>query len=152
MWECEPGSHEPEGYDQVRRPQSSDTRGHLETPEEYFEKVETGHLRAVASQWIPMEHHLWKIESDRDFPAARRELLAHVASLLLDGLLAGTEVPVAAVEYPAGLPTATGHSRVPVPVLKHVGYRFFTGGEKLRRCLGGCLGDNDRADREEVPA
>ena len=45
-------------------------------PEEYFEEVEKAHPGALASQWIPMDRALWRIERYRDFLAARRTLLA----------------------------------------------------------------------------
>ena len=45
-------------------------------PEEYFEEVEKAHPGALASQWIPMDRALWRIEHYREFLAARRTLLA----------------------------------------------------------------------------
>ena len=45
-------------------------------PEEYFPEVEAAHPGALASQWIPDDPALWKIESFRDFLEARKVLLA----------------------------------------------------------------------------
>ena len=45
-------------------------------PEAYFEEVETNHPGALASQWIPMDTALWRIDRYRDFLEARKSLLA----------------------------------------------------------------------------
>jgi hypothetical protein len=45
-------------------------------PEEYFAQVEQKYPGVLASQWVPMDCELWKVERYRDFLAARRELLA----------------------------------------------------------------------------
>jgi len=45
-------------------------------PEEYFPEIERQHPGALASQWIPMDPVLWKVENYPEFLAARRELLA----------------------------------------------------------------------------
>ena len=45
-------------------------------PEDYFEEVERAHPGALASQWIPMDRALWRIERYRDFLEARKALLA----------------------------------------------------------------------------
>ena len=37
-------------------------------PSVYFPKVETAHPGALASQWIPMDPELWRVENFRDFP------------------------------------------------------------------------------------
>ena len=55
-------------------------------PEVYFEEVEENHPGALASQWIPMDRSLWKLDRFLDFLEARRELLAAVANTLLDEL------------------------------------------------------------------
>jgi hypothetical protein len=60
-----------------------------ELPELYFPKIETDHPGALASQWIPMDPALWKIENYRDFLAARRELLAAETNLRMEDLLHG---------------------------------------------------------------
>ena len=60
-----------------------------ELPEAYFPKIEANHPGALASQWIPMDPALWKIENYRDFLAARRELLAGEANRRMADLLHG---------------------------------------------------------------
>jgi hypothetical protein len=56
-------------------------------PEKYFERTERNFPGALASQWIPLDEKLWKLENYRDFLAARRELLAKAANAALDVLL-----------------------------------------------------------------
>lgn len=56
-------------------------------PEIYFEKVERDHPGALASQCIPMDKNLWKIENFRDFLEARKQLLAEEANKRLLELL-----------------------------------------------------------------
>lgn len=58
-------------------------------PEEYFPKVESEHPGALASQWIPQDRDLWKIENYPDFLEARRQLLAREANRQLEELLHG---------------------------------------------------------------
>ena len=55
-------------------------------PERYFEEVEANYPGALASQWIPMDRALWKIENYRDFLNERRALLANAANVLLGEL------------------------------------------------------------------
>lgn len=57
--------------------------------EDYFPEIETKYPGALASQWIPMDEDLWKIDRFPDFLEARRELLAKAANEYLDGLLHG---------------------------------------------------------------
>jgi hypothetical protein len=64
--------------------QISDTR-----PEAYFEKIEANHPGALASQWIPMDRALWRIDRYRDFLEARRALLAEETNRRLAELLHG---------------------------------------------------------------
>jgi hypothetical protein len=59
-------------------------------PEEYFEEVEARHPGALASQWIPQDPALWRIDRYPDFLAARRDLLAHTANAFLDQLRSGS--------------------------------------------------------------
>jgi hypothetical protein len=59
-------------------------------PEVYFEEIENKLPGALASQWIPMDRHLWQVDNYLDFLAARRELLAQAANAFLDGLMAGS--------------------------------------------------------------
>ncbi len=58
-------------------------------PEEYFPEIEERHPGALASQWIPMDAALWKIENYDDFLSARRELLAAEANRRFESLLHG---------------------------------------------------------------
>src|ERR1035437_6752114 len=58
-------------------------------PEEYFPVFEKRHPGALASQWIPTDPVLWKIENYRAFLEARRELLAVETNKLMAELLHG---------------------------------------------------------------
>jgi hypothetical protein len=58
-------------------------------PEVYFPEVERAHPGALASQWIPQDPELWKIENYRDFLEARKELLAAEVNLRMEELLHG---------------------------------------------------------------
>ena len=58
-------------------------------PEVYFPKIEQAHPGALASQWIPMDPLLWKIENYREFMEARKVLLAAELNKRLEGLLHG---------------------------------------------------------------
>lgn len=62
-----------------------------ERPEVYFEEVEQQHPGALASQWIPMDKALWRIDRYQDFLAARRELLAAEINKHLLELLHGDD-------------------------------------------------------------
>jgi hypothetical protein len=57
---------------------TKDTNLHISDrlPEKYFPEVEKDHPGALASQWIPMDEALWKIENFGAFLDARRKLLA----------------------------------------------------------------------------
>jgi hypothetical protein len=59
-------------------------------PEEYFSAVGARHPGALASQWIPQDPALWRIDRYPDFLAARRELLAAAANSFLDQLRSGS--------------------------------------------------------------
>lgn len=59
-------------------------------PEEYFPEVEERHPGVLASQWIPLDPDLWKVENYLDFLAARRELLAEAAQTFLEELATGS--------------------------------------------------------------
>jgi hypothetical protein len=78
-----------------------------ERPEVYFEEVEALHPGALASQWIPMDRQLWRLDRYTDFLAARRELLAAEANRRLAELLHGDEKWL----------TGTSPAYVPGPVL-----------------------------------
>src|SRR5690554_5380027 len=58
-------------------------------PEEYFPKVEAAHPGALASQWIPEDPELWKIERFGDFLEARKTLLATELNRRMEELLHG---------------------------------------------------------------
>ena len=59
-------------------------------PEDYFPEVEKKHPGVLASQWIPDDPALWRIDRYPDFLAARRELLAGAANTFLGALRTGT--------------------------------------------------------------
>jgi hypothetical protein len=58
-------------------------------PEVYFPEVEEAHPGALASQWIPTDPTLWKIQNYRDFLEARKALLASEANRRMEELLHG---------------------------------------------------------------
>jgi Protein of unknown function DUF262 len=58
-------------------------------PEEYFGAVAAMHSDALASQWIPPDPELWRVDRYLDFLAARRELLAKAANGYLGELRSG---------------------------------------------------------------
>lgn len=70
-------------------------------PEEYFPEIEEAHAGALASQWIPMDSKLWRVENFREFLEARKSLLAAEVNKRLAELLHGEtrwlEGPTAAV-------------------------------------------------------
>jgi len=74
-------------------------------PEEYFTAVEEAHPGSLASQWIPPDPALWKIERFRDFLEARKALLAEELNRRMEELLHGDTRwlagPAAAFSAPA---------------------------------------------------
>lgn len=58
-------------------------------PQEYFPAIEKAHPGALASQWIPIDPALWKIESFREFLEARKVLLAAELNKRMEELLHG---------------------------------------------------------------
>ena len=58
-------------------------------PEKYFPEVEKAHPGALASQWIPTDPVLWKIENFREFLEARKVLLAAELNQRMQELLHG---------------------------------------------------------------
>ena len=58
-------------------------------PEEYFPKFEERHPGGLASQWIPSDPVLWKIENFRDFLEARKAFLAAEVNQRMEDLLHG---------------------------------------------------------------
>ena len=59
------------------------------SPEDYFPKVEAKHPGSLASQWIPMDPDLWKLERYPEFLDARKTLLAAEANKRFKDLLHG---------------------------------------------------------------
>jgi len=80
-------------------------------PEEYFPKVEEAHPGALASQWIPSDPTLWKIENFPAFLEARKRLLAEEVNRRMEDLLHGDNrwiagpaaPPVAPAVVPGGI-------------------------------------------------
>ena len=58
-------------------------------PQDYFPEIEKAHPGALASQWIPMDEELWKIENYPQFLEARKKLLAQETNRLMLELLHG---------------------------------------------------------------
>jgi hypothetical protein len=58
-------------------------------PEEYFPEVEQAHPGVLASQWIPMDTTLWKMENFPAFLETRKELLAEELNRRMEDLLHG---------------------------------------------------------------
>ena len=73
-------------------------------PEEYFPEIEKAHPGALASQWIPADTALWKMERFRDFLEARKELLAGELNRRMEELLHGETKWLAS----AATPLSTG--------------------------------------------
>jgi len=73
-------------------------------PEDYFPEVEENHPGALASQWIPSDPELWKIENYHAFLEERKTLLADEANRRLEELLHGDtrwlEGPAVAMQAP----------------------------------------------------
>ncbi len=59
-------------------------------PEQYFPEIESSHPGALASQWIPMDPALWKIDNYREFLEVRKKLLAQEMNKRLADLLHGS--------------------------------------------------------------
>ena len=78
-------------------------------PEVYFQEIERRFPGALASQWIPMDPELWKVDRYLDFLAARRALLAETSNQIMEQLLGGA-MPV---EDDKVAPAGTG---VPAPI------------------------------------
>jgi hypothetical protein len=55
-------------------------------PVEYLEEVEAHMPGALATQWMPMDRDLWRVERYPEFLATRRELLASAADSFLQAL------------------------------------------------------------------
>lgn len=58
-------------------------------PAEYLPEIEQRHPGALASQWLPMDPELWKIENYRAFLTERQRLLAKATNAFMVDLLHG---------------------------------------------------------------
>jgi len=92
-----------------------------ELAESYFPKVEKCHPGALASQWIPLDPTLWRMERYADFLAARRELLADAADTFLNGLLtpstvAATGHEATIIEFGGPVGLDAGEAELPAEV------------------------------------
>jgi hypothetical protein len=76
-------------------------------PESYFPEVEAAHPGALASQWIPNDPALWKIENFREFLDARKILLATELNLRMEELLHGDTRWLKEPAAPTPLPVVT---------------------------------------------
>lgn len=74
-------------------------------PEEYFPVFEARHPGGLASQWIPADPELWKLENYREFLEARRKLLAAETNRCMEDLLHGDVRWLAWAAKPAQAPT-----------------------------------------------
>lgn len=64
-------------------------------PEDYFPQAEGRHSGVLASQWLPDDSGLWRVDRYRDFLDARRRMLAEAANSFLTELRTGTGAPTA---------------------------------------------------------
>jgi hypothetical protein len=76
-------------------------------PEKYFPEIEKNHPGALASQWIPADPTLWKIENFGAFLDARRVLLAAETNKRLKELLHGETHWMEGAARPASTPPVT---------------------------------------------
>ncbi|MEW6273930.1 MAG: DUF262 domain-containing protein [Bacillota bacterium] len=83
------------------------------TPEVYLREVEARYPGALASQWVPQDPDLWKLENYKDFLTERRRLLAVAANRFLDELLSGSATAPVAGDYSTDLALAVA----PVPAV-----------------------------------
>lgn len=82
-------------------------------PEQYFEEIENAYPGALASQWVPTDRRLWKVENYRDFLEARRELLAKAANEFMGELFHGP-IPSAPARPASAPPLAPPAAPPPV--------------------------------------
>ena len=73
-------------------------------PEEYFPVFEARHPGDLASQWIPADPKLWKLENYREFLEERRKLLAAETNRCMEDLLHGDMRWLAWAAKPAEAP------------------------------------------------
>ena len=69
-------------------------------PEEYFPQIEEAHPGALASQWIPVDPVLWKLDHFLDFLEARKMLLAAELNNRMKDLLHGDTQWLAQIASP----------------------------------------------------
>ncbi|MHB1290633.1 MAG: GmrSD restriction endonuclease domain-containing protein [Sulfuricella sp.] len=72
-------------------------------PEFYFPEYEAKHPGVLASQWIPMDEKLWKIENFREFLEERKKLLAAAANAFATELYHGQLPDLAMAAKPAAV-------------------------------------------------
>lgn len=77
-------------------------------PEEYLAEMEERNPGVLASQWIPTDPELWKLEWYLDFLAARRELLAEAAGSFLTALREGSAPAEPAESRPVNVTDPAG--------------------------------------------
>ncbi|MGI5358220.1 GmrSD restriction endonuclease domain-containing protein [Streptomyces sp. CA-252508] len=82
-------------------------------PTVYLEEIEARMPGALASQWIPMDRDLWRVENYRDFLAARRELLAAAANDFAQALHDGPSPVALAARHAASVDTGAEVTRAP---------------------------------------
>jgi len=73
-------------------------------PAEYFPVLEARHPGGLASQWIPADPKLWKVENYREFLDERRKLLAAETNRCMEDLLHGDVRWLAWAAKPAEAP------------------------------------------------
>ena len=73
-------------------------------PEEYFPVFEARYPGGLASQWIPADPKLWKMENYREFLEERRKLLAAETNRCMEDLLHGDVRWLAWAAKPAEVP------------------------------------------------
>lgn len=73
-------------------------------PEAYFPAVEKAHPGALASQWIPQDPDLWKIDQYPRFLEARKRLLADELNARMAELLHGEDHWLSAADSAASAP------------------------------------------------
>lgn len=72
-------------------------------PEIYLPEIEKRFPGALASQWVPADPQLWKVENYPAFLAERQKLLADAANRFLDELLTGSAAMPAIIDYSQAL-------------------------------------------------
>ncbi len=83
-------------------------------PEVYFPQIEANHPGALASQWVPMDPELWKIDNYHAFLEERRKLLAKAANEFFLGLL---HEDTSLLQPPAAAPVQTEQPMEAIKVL-----------------------------------